>query len=296
MTDASDKPLVVGIGEVLWDLLPDGKQLGGAVANVAYHAGVQGAEARIVSRVGDDELGKDMLETLRQAGLDTTTLQHDSEHPTGTVDVHLEAGQPKYTIHAPVAWDFVKYDDVTATLARQCDAVCFGTLAQRYEATRSSIRRFLADTPPQAMRIFDVNLRQNYYNADILRWSLEQADVVKLNHVELPEIVELLDLDIAPNRQAEELLQEFNLRLVAVTRGENGSLLVDPGQTSDHPGSAVEVRDAVGAGDAFTATLIMGLLAGRDLETINASANRVGAYVCTQSGAMPEIPEDVLPH
>jgi fructokinase len=291
-------PLIVGIGEILWDLLPAGRQLGGAPANFAYHANALGAHGAVVSRVGDDDLGREILQRLDALGVDRTHVSTDPDYPTGTVDVRLDpAGVPTYVIHEPVAWDFLPNDAPLQGLASRAAAVCFGSLAQRSPASRQSIRQFLRATPPTCLRVFDINLRQQYYSREVLEDSLRACDVLKLNDAELPVVSRVLHVPGEAFQGpavsvARALLDRYLLRLVAVTRGPNGSLLlVRGGQTSDHPGSPVtNLADTVGAGDAFTAALVMGLLAHRDLDAINAAANRLAAYVCTQPGATPPIP------
>jgi fructokinase len=304
------RPLIVGIGEVLWDMLPAGKQLGGAPANFAYHANALGARGAVVSRVGDDDPGREILARLDALGVDRSHVSVDPHQPTGTVDVRVDAaGVPTYVIHEGVAWDFLAADDALLDLARRADAVCFGTLAQRSRATRDAIRSFLRATRPSCVRVCDINLRQSYFSRELIEQSLATADVLKLNDGELPVVVETLGIEAegaASVRQllprypvqaaVRELFRRFPLRVVALTRGGHGSVLVDrAGRVSEHEGLKVEtLADTVGAGDAFTAALVMGLLANRDLDRINAVANRLAAYVCTQPGATPAMPPDLV--
>jgi fructokinase len=234
----ADRPLILALGEVLWDLLPAGKQLGGAPANFAYHAAQLGADARIVSAVGQDDLGREMLELMRTRGLETSRVTIDGEHPTGRVSVSLsEGGHPTYQIHENVAWDFIRTSPALLDLAAQADAVCFGTLAQRSVATRATIAAVLAAARPGALRVFDVNLRQHYYDHDTIESLLKVTDIVKLNDQELPIVGRLLGLS-GPLHQ--RLFERFpGLTLIALTRGSKGSVLYRPDCAVEHPGAAV---------------------------------------------------------
>jgi fructokinase len=285
--------VVVGLGELLWDLFPAGKQLGGAPANFAYITSLLGDEGIPASRLGEDDLSAEALQRLRELGLPTEFIQRDADHPTGTVKVEVDSsGQPRFEISQSVAWDFLAWTPQWQTLAQHADAVCFGSLAQRSEASRATIRGFLSVMRPEALRVLDVNLRQDFFTAKILAESMELASVVKLNHEELPRIMQLFDLEHSSRESLEEssarrLLTTHHLDLVCVTRGTNGSILVSAHETSEHPGFKVKVADTVGAGDAFTAALVHGYLRRSPLAQINESANRVGAWVASQSGATP---------
>lgn len=282
---------VVGLGELLWDLLPGGKQLGGAPANFAYMTSLLGHLSIIASRVGRDSLGEEAVARLKRLGLATEYLQFDRQHPTGTVDVRLdEQGLPSFTISEPVAWDFLEWAADWAELARQADVVCFGTLAQRNASSRQTIRQFLAAAPAAALRIFDVNLRQSYFSAEVLAESLPLSQIMKLNHEELPVVCGLLGLACEDEEGgARQLLRRYGLKLVCITRGAGGSLLVDAAGTSVHPGFRVRVADTVGSGDAFTACLAHHYLQGATLDEINTAANRMAAWVASQSGATPAL-------
>jgi len=287
----------VGIGELLWDVFPSGRRLGGAPANFAAHCFHLGADACLVSAVGQDADGVELCETMSGLGLPTAWIQRDAGHPTGTVQVTLNAqGHPAYEICRPVAWDFVQWTDDLETLAAEAGAVCFGSLAQRGDATRKTIQRFLAAVPDAALRIFDVNLRQDFYSREILETSLGLANVVKLSDEELPVLAEMFGFSGEAEAQARQLLERFALRHVAYTRGANGSLLVGPAITSDCPGVDTHVVDTVGAGDSFTAALCVGLLHGLPLDDIHVWANRVAAFVCSQRGATPSLPAELAPH
>lgn len=292
------KYIIVGVGELLWDLLPSGQQLGGAPANFAYVSHLLGDEGIPASRVARDSLGEEALQRLRQLGLNTAYIQQDSYHPTGTVKVELAAdGQPRFEITHPVAWDFLEWSSTWQELAANVDAVCFGSLAQRSSPSRTTIRNFLQAARPEAVRVFDVNMRQNFYNAQILMESTRLANIVKLNHEELPKIMDRFGLDHQNEEaSARHLLSSYDLRMVCITRGRNGSLLVSPNEHSEHPGFKVKVVDTIGAGDAFTAGLVHGYLRGASLDQINDAANRAGAWVASQSGAMPVVSGAGLAH
>jgi len=283
---------IVGIGEILWDLLPSGKQLGGAPANFTCHAWALGAEARLASRVGADDLGREIIERWTARGMPTDTIEVDGERPTGTVSVDVDAeGQPRYTIHEHVAWDRIEADDAALDAVGRADAVCFGTLAQRTKSSRAAIEVLLAATRPDALRIFDVNLRPPFVARDVIVESMKPANVLKLNEHELPVLADIFGLSGTAAEQVAALAGRFELRLVALTRGGEGSLLFADGALSEHPGLKTTVLDTVGAGDAFTAVLTLGLLHRWDLERINQHANEVAAFVCSQPGATPKLPE-----
>lgn len=284
----------IGCGEVLWDLLPSGRQLGGAPINAAVHARALGAEAHPISRVGDDSLGVEIVKSLRAVGLPTQDITVDPDAPTGTVSVELVGGQPKYTIHENVAWDWLTADESALALAHRADVICFGTLAQRGEITRACVQAVVRAAPSQALRIFDVNLRQHFYSRAVLEKSLALANVVKLNDQELPVLAELFKWGGSEEAQLAALVLEYDLRAAALTRGSKGSaLFFADGHLDIHPGIHANVTDAVGAGDAFTAALAMGLLLGWDAARINQHANEIAAYVVTQNGATPPLPESL---
>ena len=288
------KSRVLGIGEILWDLLPSGKQLGGAPANFAYHAHALGAETRVVSRVGSDPLGLEILARLAALGLPTDGVGVDASAPTGTVSVEVQAdGQPRFTIHENVAWDRIAVDAASLEFAAHADALCFGSLAQRCSVSRAAIRQVIAKTPAAALRVFDINLRQHFYSRELIESSLALANALKLNETELPMLAEMFALAGDSRAQLAALAQRFELRAIALTRGAHGSLLLAEGTWSEHAGLPAKVVDAVGAGDAFTAAWTLGLLARQPLDEINVRANQLAAYVCTQPGATPQIPRDM---
>jgi fructokinase len=282
----------VGLGEVLWDLLPGGRQLGGAPANFAYYAAALGSDAWVVSRVGPDGPGRELLRRLGRLGVRTEAVEEDPGAPTGTVTVHVRPdGQPYFTIHENVAWDHIAAEAAGRRAVAAADAVCFGTLAQRGEVARQSIRTLLRATPPGCLRILDVNLRQHYYSREILEESLELANVLKVNETELDRLAELFHLPDNERGRIVELARRFGLRVVAATRGGGGSLLHAEGRWSELPGVPVKVVDAVGAGDSFTAALALGTLARWPLDEIHRRASNLAAYVCSQPGGTPSLPE-----
>ena len=285
---------LVGIGELLWDLLPGGRQMGGAPANFAYHSSALGAEARIVSRVGSDARGRELIEQLEKIGLRTDCIEVDPVGPTGTVSVKIAPdGQPQFTIHENVAWDGIVGEENAQRAVSEADAVCFGTLAQRVERSRASIHRLLALAPRNSLRILDVNLRQHFYSPELIRQSLEQANILKVNDEELPRIAEMFSISGDMRSQLVELAARFDLKLVACTRGGRGSLLLAGKRCSEHPGVPVKVADTIGAGDSFTAAMILGWLTGLELDEINRRANEVASFVASSVGAMPRFPAEL---
>jgi fructokinase len=299
--------LILGIGELLWDVLPSRAVLGGAPANFAVMAGRLGSHAAILSRIGRDDLGRQAVAVLDPLEADTEYLQVDPAHETGRVTVELEAGQPSYVIHEPAAWDFMELNDEWVRLAERADAVCFGSLAQRGLESRQTIQTLVAQACSACVRVFDVNLRAPFYSSEVLQESLELATVMKLNDAEMPVVLNLLGLParepddpMALRAGAERVLAEFPmLRMAAVTRGGSGSLLVTRDAWHEHPGIATRVADTIGAGDAFTAALTHYLLRGAGLDSkglamLNEAGNRWGAWVASQQGAMPTLPEEEL--
>jgi len=293
--------LILGVGELLWDLLPKGARLGGAPANFTVMAGRLGSHAAILSRIGRDDLGRKAVDLLDPLPADTEFLQVDPVHETGRVTVAFRDGQPEYTIHQPAAWDFLELSDEWVQLAERADAICFGSLAQRSVESRQTIQTLAAQAQAHCVRVFDVNLRAPFYSSEVLQESLELASVMKMNDAEVPLVLALLGLQAfdpghpgALRSGAEKLLEEFpTLKMVAVTRGGSGSLLVTREAWHDHPGIAVTVADTIGAGDAFTAAMTHYLLRGADLATLNEAGNRWGGWVASQSGAMPDLDQKV---
>ncbi len=289
----STPPVIAGLGEVLWDVYPDAAHFGGAPANFACHAASLGAESWMVSAVGTDELGDRALEALRQRGVACGHVSRDALHATGRVLVTLNvASQASYVFAADTAWDHLAWSDDLGALAARCAAVCFGTLGQRSPISRETIRRFIEATPRTALRVFDVNLRQRFYDREAIHASLQIASVLKLNDEELPIVAKLSGVRATtPRDMLIELATIYDVRLAALTRGSHGSLLLAGGEESECPAPPTTVVDTVGAGDAFTATLVSGFLRGLPLATINRHANAVASFVCSQKGATPPLPE-----
>jgi len=285
---------IIGIGEVLWDLLPAGPQLGGAPANFAYHAHALGAHACVVTRVGKDNLGSNILRRFEEQGIADGTVQVDEINPTGTVTVALsDKGIPNYIIRENVAWDRLAVTPMALKIIRGADAICFGSLAQRGGISRAAIQSLVAAAPARALRVFDINLRQNYFSREVIEQSLRLANVLKLNDGELPILADMFTLIGSTQQQIEQLAQKFSLGSVALTRGPAGSLLFKAGQWSDCPSVPIKIVDTVGAGDAFTAALVLGLLQKMELDEMNTLADEVARYVCSCVGATPPLPKSI---
>jgi fructokinase len=293
--------LILGLGELLWDVLPSGERLGGAPANFAVMAGRLGNRAAILSRIGRDDPGRRAMEVLDPLPVDASRLQVDPVQETGRTTVKFDGTQASYTIHEPAAWDFLELSDEWAQLAERANAICFGSLAQRSRKSRQTIQTLVAETSSACVRVFDVNLRAPFYSSEVIEGSLRLATVLKMNDVEMPLVLGLLGLPLDDGPEldrlrldAERLLDAFpTLVMVAVTRGGHGSLLVKRGEWHEHPGIAIKVADTVGAGDAFAAALTHYMLRGADLATLNEAGNRWGAWVASQAGAMPVLPDEV---
>jgi fructokinase len=296
---AIQPPSIVGIGEVLWDLLPDGPKLGGASANFAVFCARLGNRAELISSAGDDDLGHAALRQLNQPGLELRNLQIAPEHPTGTVGVEFTAeNQPSYSIREGVAWDFISLTSGVLKAAAAADAVCFGTLAQRNPVSRATIRGFVEATSGDCVRICDVNLRMPYCNAEILRWSLAHSTVIKVSDEELSTFFSLLALGeapAAPEPAAHLLLEHFPAAaMVAITLGAKGSLLTTRTETATHPGFPITLVDTVGAGDAFTAGLTHAYLRGAPLAEVARVGNLCGSFVASRQGASPPLTGELL--
>jgi len=286
---------IAGIGELLWDLLPRGKQLGGAPCNFAFHAMQAGFDAHVVSALGKDRDGEEILRVMGQLGLDPQHIQIHPEYPTGTVSVELaEEGIPTYTIHENVAWDFITWTRELESLAAEVEAVCFGSLAQRNQVSGGTIQRFLEATGTECLRVFDINLRQSFYDKKTLVRSLELCNILKLNEDELPVLAGFLNLQGSEEEILDRLLQAYQLRLIAYTKGSQGSWLMTPDESSRSKVPPVEIADTVGAGDSFTATLLAGTLNGLPLKHIHQTATEVAAFVCSRHGATPVLPQHLL--
>lgn len=300
MSNMSDSNgfVVVGLGEVLWDMLPTGAHLGGAPANFAYMSGMLGARSAIASRVGADELGNSAIALLRASGIDVSCVQVDSSYATGTAVATMNRhGAARFCITEIVAWDHIAWTPDLAELAARADAVCFGTLAQRDEESMRTVRKFLEHTKTDCLRVFDANLRPPFWNRDILTESLRRASVVKLNEEELPFALECSSLQVGSVAEAAEALrQRWGLVAVCITRGRHGSVIATEEGTAVHAGRAVEVVDTVGAGDAFTAAMTLQFLNNASVASVSEAANAVACWVVAHSGAMPAVTADDRAH
>lgn len=289
------KNYVVGIGEVLWDILPEGKKLGGAPANFAYHVSQFGLQTEVVSAIGDDKLGNEILDNFRNK--DLNTLIEKVEYPTGTVQVQLDSvGVPCYDIKENVAWDNIPFTDKLKQLAKRTSAVCYGSLAQRNIVSRETINAFLDAMPDTKGRykIFDINLRQGFYTKEILCNSMTRCNILKINDEELVAVSRMFGYPgIDLQDKCWILLAKYNLEMLILTCGVNGSYVFTPGHISFVETPKVEVADTVGAGDSFTAAFTAAILKGRPVAEAHQLAVNVSAYVCTQHGAMPELPDNL---
>ncbi|CAL1125271.1 unnamed protein product [Cladocopium goreaui] len=290
----SEKPTVVGLGEILWDVFPDGPRFGGAPANFACHVAALGGKAEMVSAVGADALGTDGVTILQQRGVGTEGIQRHESRATGTVDVQLDdKGLATYKFASGAAWDAIEWSDDLDRRATRAGAVCFGTLGQRSECSRRTIQRFVLATLPEALRIFDINLRAPFYTDEVILDSLEMASVLKLNEDEILLVAKLCELSGSENEILQALAERFELEAIALTRGQDGAVLLRGNEINEHAGVKTKVVDTVGAGDSFTAAFTLGLLEDRPLEVINRTACRIAAYVCSQSGGTPRIPPEL---
>jgi len=280
-----EKFKIAGIGEVLWDLLPTGKMIGGAPANFCYHAKNLGADAAIISATGNDALGAEIENTLTQKGI-KHILNHP-DYPTGTVSVELKNGIPDYIIHENVAWDFIRLDNEAQSWIKTADAICFGTLGQRSIVSAEAIDQALDSVAPKALKVLDVNLRQQYFSKEILEKSFKRANVVKLNDEEIEIIGAMFGLSGSQKLKCLTLMDIFRFDVMALTMGDKGSLLLTTNEESFVPVPKVKVVDTVGAGDSFTAVMVMGLLNNKQLHELHNEATEYAAKVCTFSGAMP---------
>ena len=285
--------IIVGLGEALWDCLPEGRKIGGAPANFAYHASQFGYEAHAVSAVGNDALGDETIEALKANGLKLCMPRVD--FPTGQVLVSLdEDGVASYDIKEGSAWDNIPFTPEMEQLAGRCSAVCFGSLAQRNEVSRNAIYRFLNATPKGCMRIFDINLRQNFYSKEVIQESLRRCNVMKINDEELVIIGRMFGYPgLAIENTCWLILGKYNLDMLVLTCGVNGSYVFSKGAMSFLETPKVEVADTVGAGDSFTGAFVASILSGKTIPEAHRIGVNVSAYVCTQNGAMPAIPEEL---
>jgi len=289
------KNLIIGLGEALWDMLPEGKKLGGAPANFAYHAGQFGLDTVAISALGEDKLADETIEALEQNGL--KYLMPRVPYATGTVQVTLTGeGIPTYEIKENVAWDNIPFNDEIKAAAKNCRAVCFGSLAQRNIVSRQTILQFLDATPEDCIKICDINLRQQFFSKEILEESFKRCNILKINDEELVVVTRMFgyqDLDDA--KICEKMVKEYNLQMLVLTCGTNGShVFTADGKHSFQPTPKVEVADTVGAGDSFTGSFCAAILNGKPVEEAHRIAVEVSAYVCTQNGAMPKYPAELV--
>lgn len=287
------KRLVVGLGEVLWDMLPEGRKIGGAPVNFAYHAGQFGIDTMAVSAIGNDKLGEDTIAEMN--GKHLNHIFPSVPYPTGSVQVSLdEKGVPAYDIKENVAWDNIPFTNEIESVARNCQAVCFGSLAQRNAVSRNTIRKFIESTPSGCIRIFDINLRQNFYTSNVIRDSLEHCNILKINDEEIMLVSRMFNYDSSNiENVCRTIMEDFSLEMVILTCGTKGSYIFTKGGVSFMPTPKVNVADTVGAGDSFTGSFCAAILRGLPVAEAHKKAVEVSAYVCTQNGAMPEIPESM---
>ena len=288
------KRYIVGLGEALWDVLPEGKKLGGAPANFAYHAGQFGLDTIAISALGEDALAEETIEALKEHNLNY--LMPRVPYPTGTVQVTLaEGGIPTYEIKEGVAWDNIPYTNEMADIAKSARAVCFGSLAQRNSVSRENIRKFLADTTADCLKICDINLRQQFYSKEVLEDSFKLCNILKINDEELVVVNRLFGYDGLDMRQTcEKMVQDYGLKMLVLTCGTNGSyVFTNDGLTSFQDTPKVEVADTVGAGDSFTGSFCACIINGKPVQDAHKTAVAVSAFVCTQNGAMPVVPESL---
>ncbi len=287
------KNTVVGLGEILWDVFPERKVLGGAPANFAYHASQFGFNGYAVSAIGDDLLGKEILTSLEEKGLNY--LLEKTDYPTGTVQVTLnKAGVPQYEICENVAWDNIPFTARTENLAKNTQTVCFGSLAQRNSVSRETIRKFINAMPEDSLKIFDINLRLNFYSKEIIHESLEMSNMMKINDEEVIKVANLYGWKGDEQEICGRLLEDYKLDILVLTKGTDGSFVFTPRQTSYQPTPKVHVADTVGAGDSFTAAFVAAYLHGERIEDAHQLAVEVSAYVCLQHGAMPKLADSYL--
>ncbi len=278
---------IIGLGEILWDMLPTGKQLGGAPANFAYHVCRLGGNGWAVSAISDDELGREIKNTLSTKKLNT--ILEEVNEPTGTVQVTLNAaGVPTYDITEGVAWDHIPFTERIGNLAKETSAVCFGTLAQRSQESRATIHKFIESMPAGSLKVYDINLRQKYYDEKIISDSLRLADILKINDEELEIVSRMLCLTGTSEERCRAISREFNLKFVILTMGGDGSKVILEDRVHLSTPGKINIVDTVGAGDSFTAAFMLAYLRGESIEKAHTLATEVSSYVCTKAGAMPE--------
>jgi fructokinase len=291
MNNSIEKYTVIGIGEVLWDMLPTGKVLGGAPVNFAYHAAQLGAVGVAISAVGDDELGREIMNTVNEKGI--RNCIDINKYPTSTVGVTLKEGKPEYTIYENVAWDFLELTPEAINNLQQTDAICFGTLAQRSPVSRDAILKTLTLVPQSCLKVYDINLRQKYYSKELIQESLQAANVFKINDDEVELFKQLFGLEGTETEVCQKIKETYSLDYLALTKGEKGSYLFHGEEVSFVATPTVQVEDTIGAGDSFTSAMVMGILNQLTLKEIHRRAVELSAFVCTQKGATPVLPVDL---
>lgn len=282
------RPVVVGIGELLWDVLPTGKRAGGAPINFVYHATQQGAEGYAISAVGNDVFGTEIVQELDQNGI--CHVLGTVEYPTGSVMVELKDGIPTYTIIEGVAWDHIPLTQESINLVKRADAVCFGTLAQRSIESRTTIHTLLSYAREEALRFFDINIRQSYYSKEQINSMLEKANVFKINDEELALVRKMFSLSDDEDTACRELIERYGLRYMIMTAGSQYSSIYTPDDQSTIRTPKVEVVDTVGAGDSFSGAFVYSILTGKSLREAHQIAVDTAAFVCTKAGAWPAYP------
>lgn len=283
---------IAGIGELLWDVLPEAEVIGGAPVNFAYHVTALGAKGIPISTIGNDVRGGKALEELQKRGVETSAISITEDFATGYVTATLDnEGKASYNFPDDVAWDHLQINEYAENLRNVLDAVCFGSLAQRSEHSRRAIYGFLDTLGKETLKVFDINLRQEFYSEKVVVNSLTRTDILKLNEEELPILADLIDLNGPSDKWLQVLVEKYHLQMAILSRGGSGSLLLTPKSSSDHPGVVTHIKDTIGAGDSFTAAVTIGFLQGLPLNEINENANRIAAYVCSQRGGMPPMPE-----
>ena len=284
--------IIAGIGELLWDVLPKTEEIGGAPVNFAYHVTALGSKGIPVSTIGRDTRGERALAELQKRGIDTAAISILDDFATGYVTAVVdEEGKATYRFPDDVAWDHLQLNKYAEILPDTLDAVCFGSLAQRSEHSRRVIHGFLDNLRPETVKVFDINFRQDFYSREVIESSLQRTDILKLNEEELPVLARLLELNGSSDIWLTRLVKRYRLKMAILSRGGQGSLLVTPETSSEHPGIVTHIEDTIGAGDSFTAAATIGFLQGLTLEEISEKANRIAAYVCSQQGGMPPMSE-----
>lgn len=288
---------IIGLGEILWDMLPEGKKLGGAPTNFSYYVSKLGQIGIIASRVGNDSSGKEILESMEKLELNNKYIQIDPNYPTGTVSVKIDnKGQPDYEILHNVAWDFLDFNKSWKHLAEEADVICFGTLVQRSYKSKNTIFNFLKSAKPEAIKLLDINIRQNFYSIEVIEESIKLSNILKLNTNELKLIRNLFNYSNNKNEidLCLDIINDFKLDLLCLTRGEKGSIIMSGKEYYEHKGYKVSVVDTIGAGDAFTAAMIVQYIKSKTLQEISDLANRLGSWVSSQSGPTPELSHDLV--